>query len=126
MTRPASAWAIQAPDWASPPHWLHDGCIRRTRAEAIDAFCEPMGVTRVKGWKHLYGRGWRAVRVTVERAGRLPELSILRVLVEQKHKAALADMDAAGSGTNTEAYAGGMAQAFSHVITLILKAEGRQ
>jgi hypothetical protein len=126
MSRPASAWAIQAPDWGHPPRWLHEGCVRRTRAEAIDAFCKPMGITRPKGWKHLYGRGWRVVRVTVEPAGRLPELSILRVLVEQKHKAALADMGQTQRGSNTEAFAGGLAQAYSHVITLILKAGGRQ
>lgn len=55
---PASAWAIRNPFGKVP--WISPYSVRRTRKDAILAFCYEM-----KNWKRFYRWGYRAIQVTV-------------------------------------------------------------
>lgn len=67
------AWACVAPDWASPPYFIHTGTVRERREDAQAEFGRGWaleGETPRQGWKRAYRKGWRCRRVAVRLCGR--------------------------------------------------------
>lgn len=75
MSGETFAWAAIAPDWASPPNFIHEGSVRLTRQEALEyigsAWVRPGSNDWRDGWRRAYRRGWRCERVVIRRWGRL-------------------------------------------------------
>lgn len=62
-------WAAVAPEWASPPHFIHINSVSDTRVEAqahIGRAWVHDGEPPAQGWKRAYRRGWRCRRVAVK------------------------------------------------------------
>lgn len=61
-------WAAIAPDWASPPNFIHVSSINDRRVEAqayIGEAWAKEGETPDQGWQRAYRRGWRCRRVAI-------------------------------------------------------------
>lgn len=72
MSSQTTAWAAIAPEWATPPRFIHDGLIRNRRDQIVDA----MGAAWRRdnesvrqGWKRAYRHGWRIKRVRITLCG---------------------------------------------------------
>lgn len=68
-------WACVAPDWATPPNFIHVGSVRHSRElaqEHIGKSWAKEGETPRQGWKRAYRAGWRCRRVAVKLAGEYP------------------------------------------------------
>lgn len=65
MSDDAFAWAAIAPDWASPPNFIHEGTVRRSRKEVQELIGGTLTDDPRKGWKIAYRRGWRCKRVVI-------------------------------------------------------------
>lgn len=61
-------WAAVAPDWGSPPNFIHVDSVRQNRADAQARIGEAWarnGETPMQGWKRAYRSGWRCCRVAI-------------------------------------------------------------
>lgn len=67
----AFAWACVSPNWTQPPNYIHEGTVRTTRFEAMQAMgvYHREGETISQGWRRAYRAGWRACRVVIRRCG---------------------------------------------------------
>lgn len=65
-------WACVAPNWGSPPNFIHTNSVRARREDAQAEIGEAWareGETPRQGWKRAYRIGWRCRRVAVRLAG---------------------------------------------------------
>ena len=69
-------WAAIAPDWGSPPNFVHIDSASSRRSDAQDYIGKAWareGETPRQGWKRAYRAGWRCRRVAIRLAdGRAP------------------------------------------------------
>lgn len=73
MTNPFYfGWAAVAPDWGSPPNFIHIDSVSYRRADAQAEIGEAWArddETPTQGWKRAYRQGWRCRRVAVRFGG---------------------------------------------------------